>query len=149
MAEVSVTERTRQHGVRLSRIRERTGISVGRLMDALGFKTDQAYLLYEKGTSVIRLDRLEDWAEAFDLDAMDFTAILLGRRSIDDVLGEAEPAWHMADALKGRIPEADIPGYVRANEHKPLADQQSAARGIIRNADRRRAKSRTGRNRPA
>jgi transcriptional regulator with XRE-family HTH domain len=75
--ERSVTERARRHGERLHALREATGISKGRLMDALGFKSSRAYDLYEDGTSVIRLDRFEDWAEAFGIGPIDFLVVLL------------------------------------------------------------------------
>ena len=93
MAEASVTIRTRQQGERLRALRERTGISKGRLMDVLGFKTSRAYDLYEDGTSVIRLDRLEDWASAFGVGVLEFVAVVLDqpdpvlRARVVDALG--------------------------------------------------------------
>lgn len=77
MAQVSVTERTRLHARRLEGLRTRLGITKGHLMDALGFKSTQTYDLYERGKSVIRLDRVDDWAAAFGLPVMDFAAELL------------------------------------------------------------------------
>ena len=72
--ERSVTERAKLHGGRIKRLREGGNLSKGLLMDRLGFKTSRAYDLYEEGTSIIRLDRLEDWADAFNLTVEQFIA---------------------------------------------------------------------------
>lgn len=77
MAKVSVTDKTRMQGKRLRALRQQRGISKGKLLDALGFGSTQTYDLYERGTSVIRLDRLEDWAAAFNMSPLAFTANLL------------------------------------------------------------------------
>lgn len=75
--ERSVTERAKRHGARIKKLREDRDLSKGLLMDRLGFKTSRAYDLYEEGTSIIRLDRLEDWADAFNLTAEQFVAIVV------------------------------------------------------------------------
>lgn len=85
MAEVSVTERTRLHGRRLGELRTRLGLTKGHLMDALGFKTTQTYDLYERGKSVIRMDRVEDWAAAFGIDPLSFVIALLKPDEIERI----------------------------------------------------------------
>ena len=64
---VSDSERAKQQGKRLRALREQRDISKGRLMDALGLTTTNGYDLYERGKSVIRLDRVAEWAEAFGI----------------------------------------------------------------------------------
>lgn len=96
----SVTVRAQQQGQRLKRLRERTGVSKGLLMDRLGFRTSMAYDLYERGVSVIRLDRLDDWAEAFGLSTLAFVA--------EVVYGEADPE------LRRRAAEALGPAWAEA-----------------------------------
>ena len=109
MVEQSVTERARQQGRRLQCMREHRRIGKGRLLDRLGFKTTQAYDLYERGTSVIRLDRVEDWADAFGIDVLLFLAEILGQREIVDVLPQSDDSpYSLRDDLRGELQEADI-----------------------------------------
>jgi len=95
VAETSVTVRARQQGERLRALRERMGVSKGHLMDALGFKSSRTYDLYEDGTSIIRLDRVEDWAAAFEMPVPVFLdAVLAGGDDPDwDFLAELQRLW--------------------------------------------------------
>lgn len=138
MAETSVTDRTRQQGHRLRTLRERTGVSKGKLMDALGFETSRAYDLYEDGKTVIRLDRVEEWAQAFGLPVVEFTGYLLGQRALEETIPDT---WAMADALRGHIPQTDIPGFVAEHEGKTLLEQKAAAEGIVDSANRARSRA--------
>ncbi len=107
MVEVTVTERTREHGRRIRELREGRGIGKGRLLDALGFGSSQSYDLYERGISVIRLDRLEDWADAFGMGVLDFINVV--------VLGAPDPIpalrLRVIDAL-GPEAERRTPEYI-------------------------------------
>lgn len=145
MAEVTVTERTKQQGERLRQLRERLGIGKGELIDALSFGSTQTYDLYERGVSVIRLDRAEDWAAAFGLSPIDFTAVILGQRAIEDVAGAH---YDMARALRGHVLEADIPGLVAAHKDESVESQRSAVSGYIRMTHRAQRKC-TAHIRPA
>lgn len=119
VVERSVTRRAQQQGIRIRRLRERRAISKGRLMDALGFKTSRAYDLYEDGTSVIRMDRVEDWAEAFEMEPLSFVAALLEdesdaalRSRVESIVGPDEPRLTQ-DAvrdLQKRSPDAQSEG---------------------------------------
>lgn len=130
MAEASITERTRQQGRRLRALRERLGVSKGRLMDVLGFRTSRAYDLYEDGTSVIRLDRVSEWAAAFGISEQEFVEAVLNPSHIRPA--GPEPPWSMYDALlRGGVPLADIPDYVAEYGDADLEDQQAAVADIL------------------
>ncbi len=91
---VTNAERLKRQGARIKSLRETTGVSKGRLMDALSLSTTNGYDLYERGISVIRLDRLADWADAFGMGALDFVAVV--------VLGAPDPI----PALRKRVIDA-------------------------------------------
>lgn len=122
MAESSVTERTRQQGRRLKALRERTGISKGLLMNALDFKTSRAYDLYEDGTSVIRLDRVADWARAFNMTEQEFLDAVL---TDDDAY---DPGWDFLAELQRARP--DDPEYTERTYRDHL-DQPQAVQKVI------------------
>lgn len=61
-----------EQGKRLRKLRERMGISKPALAAALGFDTTQAYELYERGATVLRLDRIDTWAAAFGISEQEF-----------------------------------------------------------------------------
>lgn len=103
VAEVTVTDRTRRHGQRVRLLRENRSISKARLMDALGFGSSQSYDLYERGTSIIRLDRLEDWAGAFDMGVLDFVSVVVLNEP-DPVL-VARAAEALGPAIMAQTPE--------------------------------------------
>lgn len=130
MAESTVTEHSRQQGRRLSGLREHSGLSKGRLLDALGFRTTQAYDLYERGVSVIRMDRVPDWAAAFGLSETAFVAVLLGH------LAPADAYWSFRDALRGQIPDDQIEALVREHERESVTNQRAIAEILVRQAGR-------------
>lgn len=146
MAEVTVTERTREQGRRLRALREHLGISKPRLMDALGFGSSQSYDLYERGVSVIRLDRVPDWADAFGLPSATFLAVVMGELPVEDL------TWSFREALRGQIPEDQIEELAREHEGAEIPDQRAAADSILRQASKRRTavtRPPRRRNRPA
>jgi transcriptional regulator with XRE-family HTH domain len=98
-------ERAKRHGARVRLLRENRGISKGRLLDALSLTTTNGYDLYERGVSVIRLDRLEDWAGAFEIPVLDFVSVV--------VLSEPDPL------LVARAAEALGPDLVRQMPERP------------------------------
>lgn len=142
------TERARRQGERLCALRKRLDVDKGLLMAALRLKTTNGYDMYERGQSVIRLDRAEDWAKAFDMPPTDFAGYILGHREIEDVLPDP---WSMAEALRGHIPEADIPELVAEWAGRSVLEQKAAVEGIKDNANRARARATAARrcNRPA
>jgi transcriptional regulator with XRE-family HTH domain len=124
--------RTREQGRRLRTLRQQAGISKGRLMDAVGLTTTNGYDLYERGTSVIRLDRVEDWAAAFGLAPLDFVAAILGIRSVEDVLAPPAVPWSFRLVLReGGLPDDDVERWAQEWEGRELADQQAAAWDIV------------------
>ena len=148
MLEVSVTERARQQGRRLQLMRDRHNVSKGRLLDALGFKTTQAYDLYEKGTSVIRLDRVDDWASAFGVDLMTFLGEILGVYEIQtcfDAQAQDVP-YSLRDDLRGEVPEDVLEQAEEIHGVDAPADQQERARhyrhGVADQIDATRAQNR-------
>lgn len=132
MVEAETATRIKQQGQRLKKLREQRQLSKSLLSSRLGFATTQAYDLYERGASIIRLDRLGVWAEAFEIPYEDFVAI---------VRGEIDPAdgWTFRDALRGdgRIPEWLINDLAQDWEGKPILNQRAAARGILQLAEKR------------
>jgi len=83
VAVVTATDRTREQGKRLRELRERLDLSKGVLIDALSFGSTQTYDLYERGVSVIRFDRVPEWAAAFGISEQEF---------LDAVLEPSKPA---------------------------------------------------------
>lgn len=128
---ITDAERMRRQGCRLRQLRERTGASKGRIMDALGLTTTNGYDLYERGVSVIRFDRVDDWAAAFGIAPLDFAGIILGERTLDEVLPLEPEDWDMTEALRGHVPERDIPGFVAEHAGKDITDQKAIAQAII------------------
>jgi hypothetical protein len=104
------------------------------VMDRLNFTTSKGYELYEEGTSVIRADRLEDWAAAFGLSVEQFVAeVITGtadptlRERAVAAIGEswAEQMPETADVMArelGKLPPA-------ARE-QVLAEVEAARRGL-------------------
>ena len=134
LAEVTATERTRVQGCRLRALRERLGIGKGVLIDALAFGSTQTYDLYERGVSVIRLDRVDDWAQAFGLSPEVFLGYVLGRYSLDEVTAPdtADPgqqqAAYEADVARRIGPHggpALVEALVEQTRDRPAADRQT------------------------
>lgn len=124
MAEITVTERTREQGRRLKKLRADRHISKPLLCSRLGFGSTQTYDLYERGVSIIRMDRVEVWAEAFNMTREDF---------IEAVLGDGDPAaggWTFREALRGHIPEYLIERYAPDWEGRPLLNQMAAVEAM-------------------
>lgn len=71
------TQRLKRQGRRLRDLRDRMGVSKTRIMDEVGLDTTNGYDLYERGRSIIRMDRVEDWARAFGMPPLVFVAALL------------------------------------------------------------------------
>lgn len=108
----SVTERARQQGRRLRALRERTGVSKGRLMDQLGFRTNRALDLYEEGVSVIRTDRLADWAGAFGLTVQQFVAEVI---TVEPDQGVTMTAFSVErEVFERQLDDLKLPDDVRA-----------------------------------
>lgn len=142
----SVTERAREQGARLQQMREAHRVGKGRILDVLEFKTTQAYDLYERGISVIRLDRVEDWAMAFDLDLMTFLGEVMGRLEIS---AEAE-SYSLRDDLRGELQESDLDNMDALYGGEDPADQRVRAKhGRRAGADQREATRPERQNRPA
>lgn len=130
MAEVTVTKRTRQQASRLKKLRQRCGVTKLMLAVRLGFGSTQTYDLYERAKSIIRLDRVDDWADAFGLDPLDFVGVVIGVRSLDDVVGAP---WSIRDVLKaGGLSTTEIERYADEHEGKPITDQKAIAESILR-----------------
>jgi transcriptional regulator with XRE-family HTH domain len=96
--EHTTTVEARAQGQRLRLLREQRGLSKSLLASRLGFGSTQSLDLYERGISVIRLDRLTLWAEAFELSVEDFVSTVIGAAA-------EEPGWTFRNALRGHIPE--------------------------------------------
>ena len=137
MGVVTVTERTRQQGQRLKALRESLNLSKPLLCSRLGFGSTQSYDLYERGTSVIRIDRVVEWAEAFGMTAEDFTAHVINGREYDS-------AWTFRNALRGHIPEDLIDELAADWEGRPVLNQQAAVKGILQMAERQRTNATRG-----
>jgi transcriptional regulator with XRE-family HTH domain len=97
------TDRAKRQGARVRLLRENRGISKGRLLDALSLSTTNGYDLYERGVSVIRLDRLEDWAGAFEIPVVDFVSVVV--LSEPDPLLVARAAEALGPDLARQMPE--------------------------------------------
>lgn len=132
MAEVTATARTKEQGLRLKRLRETRGISKPMLANRLGFGSTQTLDLYERGVSIVRIDRVDTWAEAFDMKPQDFA---------EAIWGSGDPGadgWTFRGALHGIIPEWLIDELAEEWEGRPLINQRSAVEGIIQMAAKRR-----------
>ena len=130
MAKVTTTEETRRQGRRLAALRMRLGLSKPLVADRLSFSATQTLDLYERGVSVIRLDQVERWAEAFGITADDFLeAVITDRQSGD---------WSFRAALRGRITEDLIDELAEEWEGRPILNQQAAVQAILQMAARLR-----------
>ena len=107
VAEVAVTERTRRQAEHLKTLRVRYGLNKVALAGDLGFGSTQTYDLYERPKSVIRMDRIEDWANAFRLPALEFVSVVL--------FGDPD-----GDALWARIADMTDDAGVRAHMYRDL-----------------------------
>jgi transcriptional regulator with XRE-family HTH domain len=67
-----VTPETKRQGERIQALRVALGVSKPLMASRLGFESTQSLELYERGISVIRLDQLHLWAEAFEMAEVDF-----------------------------------------------------------------------------
>lgn len=72
----SRNEHTRRQAAGLRALRERRGLKVSTLADRLGYSTSQAYELYERAVSVLRLDQVPVWAAAFGVTSAEFSRAL-------------------------------------------------------------------------
>jgi len=97
-------------------------------MDRLYFKTSRAYDLYEEGTSVIRLDRLADWAHAFGLSEREFADAVLEpsqsepRYSLDDMRAELQAAG---------LPDDLIAEALDTGRDQPALSRKGVARAFL------------------
>jgi transcriptional regulator with XRE-family HTH domain len=114
VAKSTATDLTRQQGKRLQRLRETRGLSKPRLADRLGFRSSQTYELYERGVSVMRLDQVPLWADAFEVTPDDFLAIIFGDADPQPWSLEAElravgvPEWAIQRALQAAHGEPQV-----------------------------------------
>lgn len=130
-----MTARTREQGRRLRQLREQRNLSKPLLAARLGFGSTQTLDLYERGVSIIRLDRVHDWAEAFEMSREDFVETVLA----DDPTADG---WNFRDALlRGGIPVDLIDDLANYWEGRPLINQQSAVRGILQMAESQRRRA--------
>jgi transcriptional regulator with XRE-family HTH domain len=142
VAEVTVLERTREQAGRLKALRLRLGLKKADITSRLGWESTQTYDLYERATSVIRLDRVPDWADAFGIKPDQFASVILGTRELDDVFpAPVADDWTMAKALHGHVPDGDIPGFVAEHAGKSLQDQKQITESIIRSTHRAQRKA--------
>ena len=72
----SRNEHTRRQAAGLRTLRERQGLTAARIADRLGYSTSQAYELYERAVSVLRLDQVPFWAAAFGVTRAEFSRAL-------------------------------------------------------------------------
>lgn len=125
------TEQARRQGLRLKALRERLGVGKGRLMDALHLKTTNGYDMYERGQSVIRFDRVSEWATAFGISADDFWVSVMSDEGYD-------PNWNFRAELERVRP--DDPEYVdltyRENREAPQHVQRSVVETTRRVTER-------------
>ena len=144
MAEVTVTARTREQGDRLRKLRLHLGISKPELCARLGFGTTQTLDLYERGVSIIRVDRIEAWAEAFEMNREDFIEAVMGK-------GDITESWSFRAALHGHIPDWLIDELAEEWEGRPVINQKAAAKAVLQMAEsqRRRNTPDTLQTRPA
>jgi transcriptional regulator with XRE-family HTH domain len=132
--EHTTTVEARAQGQRLRLLREQRGLSKSLLASRLGFGSTQSLDLYERGISVIRLDRLTLWAEAFELSVEDFVSTVIGAAA-------EEPGWTFRNALRGHIPESLIEQLAATWEGRPLVNQQAAVEAILEMAAEIRSES--------
>jgi transcriptional regulator with XRE-family HTH domain len=119
-------ERAREQGARIKAIRERQEAGRAQIAARLGFSTSQTYDLYERGTSVIRLDRVEDWSAAFGLTNEEFFAEL-GLIPAARVI--------LPKRLRGHIPERDIEQLVDDHADAEPASLHAIADEALRMAE--------------
>lgn len=80
MAKVTTTDETRRQGKRLAALRLRLGLSKPLVAARLAFSATQTLDLYERGVSVIRLDQIERWADAYGITADEFVEAVITDR---------------------------------------------------------------------
>lgn len=133
MAVVTATDRTREQGKRLSDLRDRLKLSKGVLIDRLAFGSTQTYDLYERGVSVIRFDRVAEWAAAFGISEEQFIDAVLepdGRITVEQFREHLEAAG---------LPHAIVDDLAAIAAEQPALGRRSLAEGYVRLWQRRRA----------
>jgi transcriptional regulator with XRE-family HTH domain len=118
--QTSDTQRAQEQGKRLRKLRENRGISKGRLMDTLGLESTNGYDLYERGKSVIRLDRVSEWAAAFEMSERAFLDAVL--------MSDDDPEWDFLAELRQLWP--DDPGAVERT-YRGLAQASQDIQRIV------------------
>jgi len=128
VAEIPPTdaERTRQQGERIKALRDVTRVTKGRVMDALGLTTTNGYDLYERGTSVVRFNQVPEWAGAFNITPLAFSAVVLGLMDPADAIGSI-----IREKLHGRVPESEIEKLIDAHGDAPAEDQIAIANDAL------------------
>ncbi len=114
----------------LTALQQQSGKQATELAAEVGLSYNQ-YLRYVWGKTPLRVDQFEPFARAYGVD----------RRVLVDAMFPDPVAWNMADALRSRIPESDIPGYVATHAGDPIEDQQAAVEDILASADRERVRN--------
>lgn len=135
---VTSTERTREQGRRLRALRERLGLNKGGLIDALAFGSTQTYDLYERGVSVIRLDRVPEWAAAFGISQQEF---------LDEVL-DLDTTWTV-EQFREHVDAAGLPpevvdDLVAIAAEQPAIGRRTLAEGYVRLWQRAQGRRDTG-----
>jgi transcriptional regulator with XRE-family HTH domain len=116
-----VTADTQRQGKRLRALREARGWSKPQLAGRVGFESTQSIDLYEKGISVIRMDQVRTWADAFEMPEVDFVAAVLSDSA----------SWSLESELRDAgVPEWAVQRALQAGHGEPLMIQQWIARNV-------------------
>jgi transcriptional regulator with XRE-family HTH domain len=135
VAVVTATDRTREQGKRLRELRERLDLSKGVLIDALAFGSTQTYDLYERGVSVIRLDRVPEWAAAFGISQQAFLNAVL------EPDGEYTVEQFREHIVAAGLPQDIVSELVAIAAEQPALGRRSLAEGYVRLWQRRRTRN--------
>lgn len=116
-----ITPESKRQGARLRALREARGWKKSVVSSRLGYEASQSVDLYEKGISVIRLDQVRMWADAFEMSETDF---------VNAVLNNPDH-WSLETELReAGVPEWAVQRALQAGHGEPLMIQQWIARNV-------------------
>ena len=73
-----VRNRVKLQGQRIAELRARLNVSKSAMASRLGFDHSRSYEHYEEGRTVLRFDRIAEWAAAFEVSELEFVTFVLG-----------------------------------------------------------------------
>lgn len=113
MRMVTVEEHRQRQAGHLKALRERLGLKRIEMAVKLGFEDSQGYALYERARSIIRLDQIPRWAEAFDVPLREFLEEVVIKAAEDAAQEVNAPDEQRYPVLKNLLAVGVDPEYAR------------------------------------